>query len=153
MIPEDPTEDQAKCLLAKLNPGSVGVKVIAQALQNAYCGFVVWDAQPLTGISYRIHKFSFVDAINTGLAFCGTDTRNEWAVLGPSALVVMRSLPPFVPCVPSIECAPFVYIGMVGFTHLYVYQREFIPPDGKLNEWCVGVADKAARGLIQNSAV
>lgn len=143
------SEDEIKALLMELPPPTIGVGMIVEAMGNANAGFVVWDATPPRDVPYHQHRMSFLEAIHTGLAFCGTDTRDEWCVLGATGLILMRSMPEFIQCKPVV-CGPLVYVGRHRTTFVYTDARERRPPRGG-NEFVVGVAEKAARGLIQNS--
>jgi len=112
---------------------------------------VVWDASPPSGVPWHIHRQSFMEAIHTALAFCGTDTRDEWCVLGAVPLLYMRSMPGFEQ-VEAVACHPFVYIGRHKTTLMYTDAAQHRPPRGG-NEFICGVRNRAARGLIQNAPI
>lgn len=145
---DEPTESAVKTQLAQMQPGTLGTAVIERALRNPDRGFVCWEAQANTKSQAYFHVRTFMNAIHTGLAFCGTDTRDEWCVLGPEALIAMRTMPGFEQCEPVV-CGHLVYIGRHRTTHMYVEVNTDKPLLGG-NAFVVGVSDKAARGVINN---
>jgi len=150
MEPEpDITEVEAKARLMAVCPGAVGIGHIIEGCRNADRGFVVWDASLPKDVPWHIHRQSFMQAIHTGLAFCGTDTRDEWCVLGAMALIYMRSMPGFEQ-VEAVACPPFVYIGKHKTTLMYTDAAQHRPPRGS-NEFVCGVGNRAARGEIESA--
>jgi hypothetical protein len=145
------TELEAKARLMAVCPAAIGLDHIIQGCGHAEAGFVVWDASPPSGVPWHIHRQSFMEAIHTALAFCGTDTRDEWCVLGAVPLLYMRSMPGFEQ-VEAVACHPFVYIGRHKTTLMYTDAAQHRPPRGG-NEFICGVRNRAARGLIQNAPI
>lgn len=108
-------------------------------------GFVVWDATPPVGISSEEHKLSFVDAIMMGLTFCGTLLRDEWLLVGPNQLGLVRTLPAF-------EHSTGENIGhamRIGTLHdiVSVYFSFKIAS----NQFWMGTTDRAAQGEVRNN--
>lgn len=91
-------------------------------IEKADRGFVTWDAAQPAGVNYQTHKFSFVDAMMTALRFCETDCIDDWGVLGPQALAVIRTLPHFVEK-PERHGGKFTFVGTWGAIRLYANPR------------------------------
>jgi len=122
---------------------------IEKLVKTASAGFVCWDAAPPRNESYSQHKHTILDAFNTGFAFCRTDTRSEWLVLGQAALQVVRNLPAFERRAP-VPCHPFVYIGKLNGADVYVVSRNSESFQIKDAEYFMGLDDRAAKGAIIN---
>jgi hypothetical protein len=57
-------------------------------------GCVVWDSHPPRGVSECHHKHSLLDAVDTGLRFCGEESEDEcWIVAGSDAITYFARLP------------------------------------------------------------
>lgn len=110
-------------------------------IEKANDGFVVWDSVPPTGISYQLHKLTMIDAIMTGLKFCGTNCIDDWAVLGGAALAVIRTLEMFVEK-PERGRGKLNFVGMLGQVKVYAY------PTAEQDKFWVGNANKCCMGAI-----
>lgn len=85
-------------------------------------GFVVWHMETPPGVNFQTHKFSFIDAIMRALSFCETNCIDDWAVLGPRALEVVRTLPQYVEK-PERSTGKMTFIGTLGAIKLYAWPR------------------------------
>lgn len=64
--------------------------------KHKYAGFVVFDASIPAGSNFYQHMtVAFMHAIETALAFVGTDGLDEWIVAGRLGLAYIRSHPSF----------------------------------------------------------
>ena len=146
-------ENEIKAYAMQLIPATVGISVIEQAIKDAAKpeakleGFVVWDAN-----DGRADAASFIESIHTALAFCGTDTRDEWVMLGTVPLLYMRSQPRFVQCEPVV-CGSLIYIGRHNLISVYTYPND--QPGANGAQFLAGIrlakGCRVVRGLIQNS--
>lgn len=149
MIPEQPTDAEAKALLMAMPPGVTRARQVMAAIKNAQAGFVTWEYNAPRGITWREHRETFVDALHMGLRFCGTDTRDEWVLVGGLGLGLLRQLSIFWPA-PPVEIESLLYIGTLeGTTDVYTIVRNsaYIPDA----DFYVGVNMACARGAIQNA--
>lgn len=162
MIPESPTESQAKALLDAMQPPTIGVTALLRAMQNANAGFVTWDATPPAGESPANHRNTLLDAFHTCFSFCQTDTRSEWAVVGAAVLVYVRGLWCFRQAYPPGECEPLVWVGTLRSINVYVpsvtAQIRLPISDERVvclggNGFYAGVSDRCCRGLISGGWV
>lgn len=145
-MPDDFNEQEAKARLMQVLPAVVGTHHIEALLVDPKDGVVTWDAMARGAMDEFAHWLSFPKAIHTALAFCGTDTRHEWVVLGRSALVIMRSNPDFEQCEP-IECGMLIYIGKHKTISVYTQSVDTKRPL-LCNEFVAGIRGHAARGVI-----
>ena len=121
------------------------VMAIERAYKYADAGFVTWDATPPAGVAWQTHKFTFLDAVQTGLAFCDTDLRGEWLLVGRGLLAVVRTLPQLAEHYGSSQfTADITFLGEMG--RVKVWYSRLIPPF----EFCTGCCHRAAKGLVQN---
>jgi hypothetical protein len=128
-------------------PGAIGIDHIIRGCGCADAGFVVWNNKPPAGTPWHAHRDTLIEAMHTALAFCGTDTRDEWCVLGSGALILMRSITGFEQ-VEAVPCPPFVYIGKHKTTLMYTDAAPHRPPRSG-NEFVCGVGSRAVRVLIK----
>jgi len=108
-------------------------------------GLVTWDATPPAGVCYQTHKFSILDAFQTGFAFLRTRLTDEWILLGPVAVSVVRTLPQLVEDEPEVR-GRCILFGRIGRMKVYA--------DPDMNDplsWFVGCRGKCVKGLIINS--
>lgn len=115
--------------------------------ENAAKGFVVWDATPPAGVTFTEHKQTFLDAVETALAFLHTNYRDEILLLGPIAASVVRTLPQFVEDEP-VDKNRCIYLGKLG--------RKLVYADPKMQEahgWAVLHRGDWVKCIIQNSHV
>jgi hypothetical protein len=118
---------------------------IERACKYADAGFVTWDATPPSGYHWQSHKFSFLDAVQTGLAFCDTDLTHEWLLIGRGLLPIVRTLPQLVEHYKGGEFSVDVtFLGELGRTKVW-YSRAIPPCD-----FYMGCGHRAARGQVQN---
>jgi len=94
---------------------------IAAPLPPFECGFVVWAA-------WWRYKFTLVDAIYTALAFTHTDISDEWVLIGPSLMPLIRSMHRFEERVPTVNEAGFVLLGTIKNIQVF-YNPEMVDPD------------------------
>jgi hypothetical protein len=113
-------------------------------IEKADAGFVTWDAQPPRDINYQTHKLSFMDAIMTGLSYCGTNCIDDWVVLGPHALAVVRTLPHYYEK-PESRGGKMTFVGTIGAVKIYAY------PEAERFRFWSGHAEKCCGGLIINA--
>lgn len=148
MIPENPGDDAARSLLATVHPEAIGTEMRLKAMRTANAGFVVWDAHPPANETWSQHRRVFMEAMFTGLSFCRTDTRNEWCILGSTALTVVRMLEEYS-YVEGIDCHPLVFIGKLRTISVYTASSS-----GGLDiaayVFFVGVEDRCCVGQIHN---
>jgi hypothetical protein len=112
-------------------------------IEKANAGHVVWEAHTPAAVNYQTHKFSFIDAIMCGLSFCGTNCIDDWAVLGPQALAVVRTLPQFVEK-PETHGGKMNFVGMIASVKIYAF------PEAERDKFWVGHAEKCCVGTIMN---
>lgn len=112
-------------------------------MEKADRGFVTWDAATPHGVNYQTHKFSFIDALMHALSFCETNCIDDWAVLGPAALAVVRTLPQFVEK-PETHGGKMNFVGMIGAVKIYAY------PAAERDAFWAGHADKCCPCRITN---
>ena len=143
------TEVEAKRLLMSIPPAVMAVERILRLRLKADAGFVVWDAAPLTGTPYWKHNDGLILAFATGLGFCGTDMRHEWALLGQQALIYVRGMAAYAAS--AVECYPLVHIGWVQTIALYIPMADHQIIVNDSNEFYVGTDSKCVRGIISNS--
>jgi hypothetical protein len=112
-------------------------------IEKANSGYVIWCSAPPSGVNYQTHKFSFIDAVMTGLKLCGTNCVGDWVVLGGSSLAVVRTLPPFV-----LEAEPssgkINRVGKLLNVQVYAY------PTAAHDSFWVGHGTKCSVGTIRN---
>lgn len=113
-------------------------------IANMAQGFVTWDAQTPVGVNYQTHKFSFVDAIMLALSFCKTDCTDDWVVLGPAALAVVRTLPAFSEK-PERREGKMNFVGFIGGIKFYAC------PDAQRDLFWAGHAAMCCGGMILNA--
>jgi len=151
MIPENPTEAEAKAALMAVPSGVTRARQVMAAIKHPQAGFVTWDYSAPRGITWREHRETFIDGVHTGLRFCGTDTRDEWLLVGGLGLSVLRALNVFWP-VPPVEIESLLYIGTLeGTADVYTIVRnsQYIPDE----DFYTGVNMACARGVIQNAPI
>jgi hypothetical protein len=144
-LPDDPSSSEA---LAAYGPASESARLstIRKAAAVAEAGFVTWDAIPQSGELWQRHKLSFLEAVHTALAFCDTQVKDEWLMIGRGLLAIVRTLPNFVEQ-RGVEDGTAVVIGRIG-TMTVVYDWKLDPC-----AFCAGFENRAARGLVQNMPV
>jgi len=116
---------------------------------NNQCGFVCWEAVPPVGVAWWRHKHTLIDAIYTALAFTHTDISDEWALVGPSLMPLIRTAFRFKELVPVMQEAGLILFGTIKNIRVF-YNPEMIDPNygsdirvnficgnGKLYTWCV----------------
>lgn len=110
----------------------------------AWKGFVTWDAIAPANTTYQAHKFSILDAFQTGFAFLQTRFTDEWILLGPAAVAIVRTLPVFIEDEPQARgrCILFGRIGRI---------KVYADPDMEALSWYVGCHGHCVKGLIVNS--
>lgn len=134
------TEDDAKDFaLTKLHFPDYDLEPL---IEKADRGFVVWEYNAPQGVNFQTHKFSFVDAIMHGLAFCETNCIDDWAVLGPRSLAVMRTLPQFVEK-PERSTGKMTFVGTFGAIKIYAW------PTAEAHKFWVGHATLCCQGQIE----
>lgn len=109
--------------------------VIADLRARASAGAVTWNATPPTGVSYQAHKFSIVDAFETGSNYIFGATnmmRANWVILGLQAATVVATLPHFNPKGNQTEMQGVTYIGDLGSLKCYA------DPHFPVDEWLAG---------------
>lgn len=159
--PEDQVEREAKRLLMEVPPAVMAVERVLRLRLKADAGFVVWDAASsfASGCLAKRQAFdrdkfscvdSFFDALTLALAFCETDMRNEWVLLGAVPLKYVRMMDRYQHIEP-VECHPLVYIGTMQGIALYVPKTECSLIVLDPNRWYAGTDRKAAQGMISNA--
>lgn len=148
---DDFNEQDVKARLMRVMPALVGTHHIEALLADPKFGIVTFDAMAPSGVREFDHWLNFPKAIHTVLAFCGTDTRNEWVVLGRSALVMMRNNPDFEQCEP-IECGQLIYVGKHKTISVYTQSTDTPHPIAG-NAFVAGIRGKSARGLIHHGPI
>jgi hypothetical protein len=110
-------------------------QVIFDLRARADAGFVVWDAVAPTGINYQTHKFSIIDAFETGSNFIFGATNmvaGNWLLLGLQAATVVATLPQFVAKNNRTQMQGVTYIGDLG------NKKVFADPHFPNNEFLIG---------------
>ncbi len=110
-------------------------QVIFDLRARADAGFVVWDAVAPSGINYQTHKFSIIDAFETGSNFIFGATNmvaGNWLLLGLQAATVVATLPQFVAKNNRTQMQGVTYIGDLG------NKKVFADPHYPTNEFLVG---------------
>lgn len=110
-------------------------QVILDLRARADAGFVVWDAVAPTGINYQTHKFSIIDAFETGSNFIFGATNmvaGNWLLLGLQAATVVATLPQFVAKNNRTQMQGITYIGDLG------NKKVFADPHFPNNEFLIG---------------
>ena len=113
-----------------------------------WMGVVTWDSIPPAGVSFQTHKFSFIDALETGFCFLRTRFTDEWVVLGPVATAIMRTLPQFVPKDVPETVGRYILFGSLGNKKIYGE-----PDADNALDWWVGCRGFCVRGTILNSNI
>lgn len=110
-------------------------QVIFDVRARADAGFVVWDAVAPTGVNYQTHKFSIIDAFETGSNFIYAATNmvcGNWLLLGLQAATVVATLPQFVAKNNRTQMQGITYIGDLG------NKKVFADPHFPNNEFMIG---------------
>lgn len=110
-------------------------QVIFDLRARADAGFVVWDAVAPSGINYQTHKFSIIDAFETGSnsIFGATNmVAGNWLLLGLQAATVVATLPQFVAKNNRTQMQGVTYIGDLG------NKKVFADPHFPNNEFLIG---------------
>ena len=110
-------------------------QVIFDLRARADAGFVVWDATPPTSVNYQTHKFSILDAFETGSNFIFGATNmasGNWLLLGLQAATVVTTLPQFVSRNNRVQMQGVTYIGDLG------NKKVFVDPHFPNNEGLIG---------------
>lgn len=110
-------------------------QVIFDLRARADAGFVVWDAVAPSGVNYQTHKFSIIDAFETGSNFIFGATNmvsGNWLVLGLQAATVVATLPQFVSKNNRTQMQGITYIGDLG------NKKVFADPHFPNNEFLIG---------------
>jgi hypothetical protein len=110
-------------------------QVIFDLRARADAGFVVWDAVAPSGINYQTHKFSIIDAFETGSNFIFGATNmvaGNWLLLGLQAATVVATLPQFVAKNNRTQMQGVTYIGDLG------NKKVFADPHFPNNEFLIG---------------
>lgn len=119
MIPDDPTEAQAKDAVLTVCPALLRLRDVyaAIAVQNPR-GVVCWESMREHAAEPRNHLESLWAALCLGWQFSETDMRDEWLLIGHTVLTWLRQLPRFVPEEP-VSDGKTVYIGKVSGVNVY----------------------------------
>jgi len=110
-------------------------QVIFDLRNRADAGVVIWDANPPSNVSYQTHKFSYIDAVETGsnMIFGATNmAAGNWLLLGLQPATVVATLPQFVPRNNRVQMQGITYIGDLG------NKKVFVDPHYPTNEWMIG---------------
>jgi len=110
-------------------------QVIFDLRARADAGFVVWDAIAPASVNYQTHKFSFVDAIETGSNFIFGATNmatGNWVLTGLQGATVVATLPHFVARNNRTSMQGITYIGDLG------NKKVFADPHYPTNEFLIG---------------
>lgn len=110
-------------------------QVIFDLRSRADAGFVSWDAQAPTGVNYQTHKFSIIDAFETGSNFIYGATNmvaGNWLLLGLQAATVVATLPQFVSKNARTQMQGIAYLGDLG------NKKVFADPHYPNNEFLIG---------------
>jgi len=110
-------------------------QVIFDLRARADAGFVVWDAVAPQGVNYQTHKFSIIDAFETGSNFIFGATNmvsGNWLLLGLQAATVVATLPQFVSKNNRTQMQGITYIGDIG------NKKVFADPHFPNNEFLIG---------------
>lgn len=143
-----------------IQPEAMGTEMRLRAMQKADAGFVVWDAVTPQNEQWSVHKNNFLEALYTALAFCGTDARFEWCVLGSGVFALVRTLDAFKQCEPIVT-NPLVFVGRIKTVSVYVpvvtaVVQNPLPDQRRLilsgRMFYAGVDERCAHGQIQNQA-
>lgn len=134
--------DEIKALMVKLpEPDFWLLPVIKR--ETAY-GFVIWTSTVPPTVSYVTHKLTIMDAFQRGFAFLHTDCLNEWLVLGPEALAIVRTLPNFMEKPePPQPGAKINFVGILMGAKVYAY-----PTMINAAEYWMGRMDSCVLGAI-----
>jgi hypothetical protein len=138
-------------MLMAIPPAVMAVERILRLRLKADAGFVVWDAAAPSNTPGWKHNESLLLALATGLGFCGTDMRHDWALLGQQVLIYVRGLPLFKHNPRPVECYPLVHVGVLQVIDVYIPMEDHQIIVNNSNEFYVGTETKCARGIIQNS--
>ena len=111
-------------------------------------GFFIWDAIPPVNVGYQAHKFSVLDAFQTGLAMLRTRFVDQWVLLGPMMAAVVVTLPQFICVNPPEPFGRYLRIGDIG--HIKVYAD---PGMADPHEWWVGGEGLCVKGSIVYSPI
>lgn len=143
-LPEHPADVVDKHTVERL---AYRLAAIERLCETADRGFVCWEPIPPAGVSHWQHNMSFVDAVMTGLNFCGTKMKDEWLLVGTGALSLVRSLPHFK-VDRGEETDRAMRIGVLCETIVVYFSWKTDP-----ERFYMGTADTAATGLVsRNSA-
>lgn len=110
-------------------------QVIFDLRARADAGFVVWDAVAPSGVNYQTHKFTIIDAFETGSNFIFAATNmvsGNWLLLGLQAATVVATLPQFVAKNNRTQMQGITYIGDLG------NKKIFADPHYPTNEFMIG---------------
>jgi hypothetical protein len=110
-------------------------QVIFDLRARADAGFVVWDAVAPSGVNYQTHKFSIIDAFETGSNFIFGATNmvaGNWILVGLQAATVIATLPQFVAKNNRTQMQGITYIGDLG------NKKVFADPHFPTNEFLIG---------------
>ncbi len=144
-------EAEVKDQLMRLPLAAFAVPRIVRLIADPNAGFVIWEAMPPAGVPHWKHNESLLNAFATALAFCGTDMRHDWVVLGEQVLVYVRSLPSFKCFDKPVECPPLCYVGVMCAIDVYIPMTEHLTIVNNSTEFYAGTASKCSRGKIQNA--
>ena len=106
--------------------------VIADLRNRAGAGLVTWNGTPPTNVNYQTHKYSIVDAFQTGAMqiFSATNTMmGNRLLLGTQAATVVTTLPQFNAKGSTAEMQGITYLGDLGNF------KVFVDPHYPQNEW------------------
>ncbi len=110
-------------------------QVIFDLRSRADAGFVVWDAIAPASVNYQTHKFSIVDAFETGSNFIFGATNmvaGNWILTGLQGATVICTLPHFVAKNNRTQMQGITYIGDLG------NKKVFADPHFPTNEFLIG---------------
>lgn len=110
-------------------------QVIFDLRARADAGFVVWDATPPSGVSYQLHKFSLLDAVETAsnMIFGATNmVCGNWILTGLQGATVFATLPQFVSKNNRTQMQGVTYIGDID------NKKVFVDPHYPVNEMLIG---------------
>jgi hypothetical protein len=141
---DDAKDEAMKLLPEDLMDGHVK-KVFPLAVAGTTNGFVTWSHLPVGhGTSYVAHKQSIIDSFELALSYCFTKCHDEWLVLGPQAVAIVRTIPQFVSVGRSIPIGNGLYrIGGLGIKVVYAF-----PKMENSNDFFVGTEEFACQGRV-----
>lgn len=111
-------------------------EVLSKLWNAAAAGTNVWNATPLTGISFTEHKLTFVDAINELSGFIYRSTarvRANWVLTGIQGMMVLMNHPLFEPATAKPEVDGVTFLGTLN--RMY---KVYVDPHADPTSYLVG---------------